>query len=162
MITKKKKIIVLSVMMGLLVLTGFLNVTLNQAGDDVINTSGNTITNANFFTTYREDRDAARSQEELYYRAILESANSTQDAREDAQTALNNLAATVASEQELESSIKARGFEDVVVSLTDKFVNVIIKGNLSEETDDQAKILDAIEQQTGITDIDYIKIIEIE
>ena len=63
MITKKKKIIVLSVMMGLLVLTGFLNVTLNQAGDDVINTSGNTITNANFFTTYREDRDAARSQE---------------------------------------------------------------------------------------------------
>ena len=162
MITKKKKIIVLSVMMGLLVLTGFLNVTLNQAGDDVINTSGNTITNANFFTTYREDRDAARSQEELYYRAILESANSTQDAREDAQTALNNLAATVASEQELESSIKARGFEDVVVSLTDKFVNVIIKGNLSEEADDQAKILDAIEQQTGITDIDYIKIIEIE
>ena len=159
MVTKKKKIIVLSVMMGLLVLTGFLNVTLNQAGDDVINTSGNTITSANFFTTYRTDRDAARSQEELYYKAILESASSTESAKESAQTALNNLAAIVESELQIESGIKARGFEDAVVSMTDNFVNVMVKGELTE--DQVTQIYEIVNAQTGKS-IDNVKVIPIE
>ena len=158
MVTKKKKIIVLSVMMGLLVLTGFLNVTLNQSNDEVVNTSG-TVTSANFFSTYRTDRDVARSQEKLYYQAILDSANTTSDERTAAQTALANIASTIEKELYLEGNIKVKGYDDVIVSMTDNFVNVMVKA--SELNDAQvAQIVQVVQDQTKKS-IDNIKIIPV-
>ncbi len=158
MSSKKKKIIVLSVMMGLLVLTGFLNVTLNQA-DEVINTSTNVKT-GNFFSSYRADRDNARDQEKLYYTAILESASSTQEAKSNATSALNNIAAQVESELYLEGNIKAKGFSDVVVSMSNNFVNVMVSAD--KLTDAQvAQIVQVVQEQTNKS-IDNIKIIPVE
>ena len=159
MVTKKKKILVLSVMMGLLVLTGFLNVTLNQAGSEVINTSG-TVTSANFFTTYRTDRDTARTQEKLYYTAILDSASSSQDAKNSAENSLANMASMIESELYLEGNIKAKGYDDVIVSLTNNFVNVMVKAQ--ELTDAQvAQIVQVVQDETKKS-IDNIKIIPVE
>lgn len=159
MITKKKKIIVLSVMMGLLVLTGFLNITLNQGTGEAIHTGG-TVTSANFFTTYRADRDTAREQEKLYYTAILESASSTADAKTSAQESLANIASKIESELYLEGNIKAKGFDDVIVSMTDNFINVMVKA--TELTDAQvAQIVQVVQEQTSKS-IDNIKIIPVE
>ncbi len=159
MVTKKKKIIVLSVMMGLLVLTGFLNITLNQGTGEAIHTGG-TVTSANFFTTYRADRDTAREQEKLYYTAILESASSTADAKTSAQESLANIASKIESELYLEGNIKAKGFDDVIVSMTDNFVNVMVKA--TELTDAQvAQIVQVVQEQTSKS-IDNIKIIPVE
>lgn len=158
-ITKNKKIIVLSIMFGLLVLTGFLNLSINQAGTEVINTS-TTLTSQNFFTSYRADRDAARTQEKLYYTAILESDNSTSDAKKSAQSALANIAATIENELYLEGNIKVKGYEDVIVSMTDNFVNVMVKS--SELNDAQvAQIVQVVQDQTKKS-IDNIKIIPVE
>lgn len=159
MVTKKKKIIVLSVMMGLLVLTGFLNITLNNSGGDVVNTSG-TVTSANFFTSYRADRDNARTQEKLYYTAILESASSTAEAKSTATDALNNIAAMIEQELYLEGNIKAKGFNDVIVSMSNNFVNVMVKS--AELSDAQvAQIVQVVQEQTSKS-IDNIKIIPVE
>lgn len=159
MVTKKKKIIVLSVMMGLLVLTGFLNITLNQGTGEAIHTGG-TVTSANFFTTYRADRDTAREQEKLYYTAILESASSTADAKTSAQESLANIASKIESELYLEGNIKAKGFDDAIVSMTDNFVNVMVKA--TELTDAQiAQIVQVVQEQTSKS-IDNIKIIPVE
>ena len=159
MVTKKKKIIVLSVMMGLLVLTGFLNVTLNQPNNDVVNTSG-TVTSANFFSTYRTDRDSARNQEKLYYTAILESSASSQEAKTSAETALANIASTIESELYLEGNIRVKGYDDVIVSMTDNFINVMVKA--SELTDAQvAQIVQVVQDETNKS-IDNIKIIPVD
>ncbi len=156
--SKKKKIIVLSVMMGLLVLTGFLNVTLSQT-DEVVHTSTN-VKSGNFFSNYRTDRDNARDQEKLYYSAILESASSTQEAKQDATSALNNIAVTVESELYLEGNIKAKGFSDVVVSMSNNFVNVMVSA--SKLTDSEvAQIVQVVQEQTNKS-IDNIKIIPVE
>ena len=158
MSSKKKKIIVLSVMMGLLVLTGFLNVTLNQS-EEAIETSTNVKT-GNFFTSYRTDRDNARDQEKLYYAAILESASSTQEAKSNATSALNNIASMVESELYLEGNIKAKGFSDVVVSMSNNFVNVMVSAD--KLTDAQvAQIVQVVQEQTNKS-IDNIKIIPVE
>ncbi len=158
MVTKKKKIIVLSVMMGLLVLTGFLNITLNNS-NDVVDTSG-TVSTANFFTSYRTDRDEARTQEKLYYTAILESASSSAEAKTSAEEALADIAAQIESELYLEGNIKAKGFDDVVVSMTENFVNVMVKS--AELTDAQvAQIVQVVQEQTNKS-IDNIKIIPVE
>ncbi len=160
MVTKKKKIIVLSVMMGLLVLTGFLNLSINQSGSgEVINTNAS-VTSANFFTSYRAERDSARTQEKLYYTGILESPNTSSEAKKSAESALANIAATIENELYLEGNIRVKGYDDVIVSLTDNFVNVMVKS--SELNDAQvAGIVQVVQDQTKKS-IDNIKIIPVE
>lgn len=158
MITKKKKIIILSVMVALLVLTGFLNLTLNNHA--AITTGGQETNNASFFETYRVDRDASREQQSLYYKAILESQNATEEAKTQAQTNLDNLAGTSKKELALESLILAKGFEDVVVSFTENYVNVMVKAKELTEAE-VAQIVDVVQKQTQKS-IDNIKIIPVE
>ena len=62
-LTKKKKIIILSAMVALLLVTGFVNVALNSSlSSSVTETNASTVT-ANFYTTYRNEREATRTQE---------------------------------------------------------------------------------------------------
>ena len=147
-------------MLCLLVLTGFLNLSINQAGNgEVINTNAS-INSSNFFTSYRAERDSARTQEKLYYTGILESQNTTAEAKKSAETALANIAATIESELYLEGNIRGKGYEDVIVSMTDNFVNVMVKSD--ELTDAQvAGIVQVVQDQTQKS-IDNIKIIPVE
>lgn len=158
MITKKKKIIILCSMVALLVLTGFLNLTLNQQA--VSTTGGDNVNSASFFETYRIDRDSSREQQALYYKAILESANSTETAKEEAQTNLNALAGKKEKELVLEGYILAKGFEDVVVSFTENYVNVMVKSAELTEAE-VAQIVEVVQEQTKKS-IDNIKIIPVE
>lgn len=159
MVTKKKKIIVLVSMVALLVLTGFLNLTLNKQA--VTTTSSeNFQKSANFFETYRLDRDNARQEQALYFQAIIDSKNSTEESRQEAKASLQNLAAKKEQELVLEGCILAKGFDDAVVSFTDNYVNVMIKAKELSEAE-VAQIVDVVEKQTSKS-IDNIKIIPVE
>lgn len=156
MLTKKKKIIILSVMAVLLVVTGYLNIALNRG---VVETSGN-VTTANFFSTYRSDRESVRSEEIKYYNAIIASADSSAEAKANAETKRENLIAAMETELVTEGLIKAKGFEDVIVTSTTSNVKVVVKS--AELTKTQvAQIVDIVKEQTGLA-IDYIKIIPVE
>lgn len=159
MFTKKKKIIVLCSMVALLVLTGFLNLTLNKQTLSTTSTE-NTISSQSFFESYRIDRNTSREQQVLYYKAIIESENSTTEAKDEAQKSLSSLAAKQEQELVLEGYILAKGFNDAVVSFTDNYVNVMVKSSeLSQEQ--VAQIVEVVEEQTSKS-IDNIKIIPVE
>jgi len=158
MVTKKKKIFVLSAMMVLLVITGFLNLTLNT-GNAVVSTGTDATETVSFFTSYRTERDSARTQEKLYYQVILDSANSSTEAKSSAQSALTKLASLQESELILEGYIKAKGFEDCVVSFTENFVNVMVKSQSLTESE-VAQIVQVVQEQTAKS-IDNIKIIPV-
>ena len=87
MLSKKKKVIILSVMAVLLVVTGYLNIALNQG---VVETGSGNITTSNFFTTYRSDREATRNQEIEYYDAIILSESTSAEARSNAENKKHN------------------------------------------------------------------------
>ncbi len=156
-ITKKKKIVVLVSMVALLVLTGFLNLTLNKQSTTTVSTE---VTYQNFFESYRIDRNNTRNEQMLYYKTIIESSSSTTEAKQEAQTALSNLASKQEKELILEGYILAKGFEDAVVSFTENYVNVMVK---AEKLNDQevAQIVDVVQEQTGKS-VDNIKIIPVE
>lgn len=156
MLTKKKKIIVLGTMLVLLVITGYLNVVLNNS---VINTGGN-LNTGNFFATYRMDRADIRSQEMTYYDAIIASASSSNEAKALAETKKMGLIAAMELELVTEGLIKAKGFEDVIVTTTTNNVNVIVKSGTLEASQ-VAQIVAVVKEQTGAT-IDNIKIIPVE
>jgi stage III sporulation protein AH len=156
MLTKKKKIIVLSVMLVLLVVTGYLNVVLN---DGALHVGGN-VNTGNFFATYRTDRQATRDQEMLYYDAIVASDSSSSEAKTLAETKKANLIAAMELELVTEGLIKAKGFEDVIVTSTTSSINVIVKSG-TLETNQVAQIVEVVQEQTGAS-IDNIKIIPVE
>ena len=158
MVTKRKKIIVLSVMMLLLVSTGFLNLTLNNQA--TLQASNNETSNLSFFASYRADRDTARDQQLIYYNSIVESANASEESKSEAQASIKELAAKIEKELLLEGAILSKGFEDVVVSFTDNFVNVIVKSSELQEAE-VAQIVEIVQNQTQ-KPIDNIKIIPME
>ena len=127
MLGKKKKILVLTGMVALLVLTGVLNVVLNL-------TSNTPSTNVNadsaytdFFTAYRADRESSREQSMLYYDEIIASTETSADAKAEAESSKLALSKSMETELVLESLIKSLGFEDAVVTSTTENVNVIVK-----------------------------------
>lgn len=160
MFTKKKKIVVLVSMVALLVITGFLNLTLNKQALTTTSSNEQNVSSKSFFESYRIDRNTSREQQALYYQAILDSENSTEEAKKEAQNSLSVMASKQEQELVLESYILAKGFNDAVVSFTDNYVNVMVKA--SELNDSQvAQIVSVVQEQTSKS-IDNIKIIPVE
>ena len=74
----------------------------------------------------------------------------------------NKLALTAAMETELslEGIIKSMGFDDVVISASSDYYNIMVKAK-ELTTEEVAKILDAVTTQTGTT-ANYVRIIPVE
>lgn len=159
MLSKKKKIIIVSCFTVLLLGAGVLNLVLNKTllADPSKNT---VVTNANFFSNYRTDRTETRNQEILYLDAIISSNNTSAEAKKNAEQKRQELVGLMETELALEGLIKAKGFNDAVVSSSTSAINVIVK-SAELSSDEVAQIVDIIETQTNYT-IDNIKIIPVE
>lgn len=160
MLSKKKKIIILSVMAILLVVTGYLNITLNSGIEDAATNINTETQQGSFFNTYRTDRESTRSQEILYLDAILSSQTSSEDAKLVAENKKVELVKTMELELVIEGLIKAKGFDDVIVTNTTSNVNVIVKST-ELSSSEVAQIVSIIQEQTGKS-IDNIKILPVE
>lgn len=157
MVSKKKKIIVISLMALLLVATGVLNVVLNNNSSSSGTKQVSTVTQANFFTTYRNDRQSTRSQEVLYLEAIISSESSSAEAKANAEKMKMELIDQMDSEMVCENLIMARGFDDCIVTKTGNNVNVVVKSESLNDTDIN-KICSVVRDVLSVTN-DYVKII---
>ncbi len=159
MLSKKKKIFIISGFCLLLAITGVLNIVLNN--NIATSATNNEIVSAgNFFTTYRTDRTDTRNQEILYLDAIISSSSASAESKTAAEAKKSEMVALMETELVLEGLIKAKGFEDVIVSTSASNINCIVKSaELSEA--EVAQIVDVIKGQTDY-DIDNIKIFPVE
>ena len=157
--SKKKKIIILSVMIALLLVTGYVNVALNSSLSSSTTTS-TTAANANFYVTYRTEREATRTQEIQFYDSIIASATSSEDAKQEAEN--NKLALISLMEKELvtEGIIRGKGFEDAIVTSSSSNVNVFVKSAELTSTE-VAQISLVVTEQLGV-ELDQIVIIPSE
>ncbi|MDE6583484.1 MAG: SpoIIIAH-like family protein [Clostridia bacterium] len=128
---KRTKIIILSLMVVLLGVTGWLNIALNNSATE----TSTQVTTTSYFATYRSDRQSARDQEILYYDAIIDNGDPTDAAVVSAKAAKLELIANMEKELAVEGLIKAQGFEDCVISLTGKKINVVVKASELTETE---------------------------
>ncbi len=154
---KRTKIIIIAAMVLLLGITGYLNVMLNNS---VSNNNDDTATTSSYFQTYRSDRESTRDQEMLYYDAIISSDSSTAEAIATAESAKLALIDQMEQELVVEGLIKAKGFEDCVVTISDSNVNAVVKASELTSTE-VAQIVEIIQSQLA-TGIENIKIIPVE
>ena len=154
---KRTKIIIITVMVLLLGVTGYLNVMLNNS----ISSNKNTVTTtSSYFQTYRTTRESTRDQEMLYYDAIISSEASSEDAIKSAEASKLALINLMDKELAVEGLIKAKGFEDCIVSISDIKVNAVVKANELNATQ-VAHIVSVIQSQIS-TSIENIKIFNVE
>ncbi len=156
---KNAKIIIIAAMVLLLGVTGYLNVVLNNSVSTSSKTD-TTVSSASYFQTYRTDRESTRDQEMLYYDAIISSESSSEMAIKNAEEAKLSLISQMEKELVVEGLIKAKGFEDCVVTLSDSNVNAVIKTS-ELNSSEVAQIVDVIQSQLAIG-IENIKIIPVE
>lgn len=146
---RTKKIIVLSVMVALLVATGVLNWALNDkltSGDPI---DAGVVTET-FFSAYRSEREATRESEFLYLDAIITSETSSEAAKTAAEEQKLGLVDRMETEMQLESLVKAKGFEDAIVTMSDSGVNVVV-GTPELTAEQAAQIYDIVRSETEFT-----------
>ncbi len=160
-LSKKKKIIILSVMIALLLVTGYVNVALNSNVSSKLATQTSAQTSsANFYVTYRTEREATRTQEIQFYDSIIASASSTEEAKLEAEANKSMLIAQMEKELVTEGIIRGKGFEDAIVTSSNSNVNVFVK-SAELTASEVAQISSVVTEQLGV-EIDKIVIIPSE
>ena len=84
---------------------------------------------SDYFTTSRMDRDQSRSRAVEILSGILESSLSTSEERRAAQEDISKISFSIETEAVIESLIRAKSFNEVVVFITDAGVNVVVQSN---------------------------------
>ena len=97
----------------------------------------------------------------LYYDAIIANETSSEAAIKTAEDARLSLVKQMDQELVVEGLIKAKGFDDCVVTISAENVNAVVKAKQLNATE-VAQIVSVIQNQLGIDSIENIKIIPIE
>lgn len=153
-----RKTIVIASMVLLLLVTGFLNWKYTQAkagqeaqGNGTTNQQPDDgITTTSTFSDYRLERERTRTQEITYIDSIISNTNTDQETLAEAQLMKLELTDTMEKEMLLEGLLKAKGFEDVFVTLGDQSINVVVKdAELSQA--EVAQILELVQRETSMS-----------
>ena len=146
--SRKKKIIILSVMVLLLAATAVFNFVLSSG---ITTKTDAAVETANYFVQYRTERSQTRNEQILQLNEVIASS-------EDGETKTNalnmklKLTGIIEEELLLEKLIKAKGYDETVVSigLTSENINVIVKDNDFDQ-DDAIVIYTILAEEAGAT-----------
>ncbi|MBE5735798.1 MAG: SpoIIIAH-like family protein [Clostridiales bacterium] len=154
---KLKKVLILSGFCVLLLVTGGVNIMINNMATS--EPSKQVSANASFFSNYRTDRQDTRKQEILYLDAIIASEATSAESKALAEAERLELITNMDVVLNLENLILAKGFSDVAVSTSSGNISVMVEsaGLTSTEV---AQIVDVVVNNSDYA-IDNIKIIEV-
>lgn len=113
-----------------------------------------------YFSQAKLSRDEARAEALDLLREVTEHTASDAASIEQAVQAMTQMAKSTEQESKIENELKAKGFDDAVVFITDAGVSVTVPSD-GLEAEEMAKILSPVMAETGLG-ADKIKIIEIK
>lgn len=133
----------------------------DQTNPDSTETSG-TAEDQDYFAASRLSREQARDEAVSTLKELSESETADQTAKDEAAAQISALAEDSVTEANIESMIRAKGYEDAVVMIGDESVNVVVappEGGL--QATDVTVIKDTVVAEAGVT-AGQIKIVEAE
>ena len=157
-----KKTIVIAGLVLLLAVTGILNWSfasnhqqqLEQPEDE-----NNISQSVNSFADFRTERERIRTQELTSIDSIINNENTDTETLAEAQKMKLEIADIMEKELLIEGLLKAKGFEDAVITLSDDSVNVIVKqAELNEQQ--VAQVLEIVLRETDNMTAENVKISE--
>ena len=115
----------------------------------------NTDADADFFATFKTDRQSTREEEMAQLDTIIKDEKTDEETRKQAQA--KNMALADAMDQTLivENLLKAKGFEEVAAAITTNSATIVVSGTV--EQDQASQIMDIVKRETKL-DANNIKI----
>lgn len=143
-----KKIAIMSTLVVLLAVVAVVNFVL--AGTRQTTVDGSASVKATYFTTYRDTRNSTRSEEFVQLDSIIATYAADSDEYINAVERKEQLVSLMEDELVIESIVKAIGFSDAAVTITDADnINVFV--NSDELTEDNiTKIFYALEIEYNV------------
>ena len=147
--SNKKKVILMSSLVLLLAVTAVFNFVF--ANSDTVVSSGEGVTTANYFTTYRSERTTTRNEELVQLDSVIALYEEGDEKYEEATEMKMEIVAAMEKELVLENMVKSLGFSDAVVSVSSDSDNVNVFINSAELNYDTAlSIYSMMKNETGI------------
>lgn len=116
---------------------------------EAVLTSGN-VANVEFASEVKLNREQIRSQNKATLLEVMNNTNISQEQKQDAINAMIAMTDVTEREAAAEMLLEAKGFTDVVVSITDAGADVVL--NMGDVTDaKRAQVEDIVKRKTNIT-----------
>lgn len=116
-------------------------------GQAVLTSTG--VSNVDFVSEVKLNREQIRSQNKASLMEVINNANITEEQKQDAVNAMISMTDIAEREAAAEMLLEAKGFTDVVVSITDGNADVVL--NMGEVTDaKRAQVEDIVRRKTNV------------
>lgn len=156
-----KKVLVIAGLAILLAVTGVLNwkFAADKKARQQAEGNGGTEQTVSSFADFRTERERVRTQELTSIDSIINNENTDTQTLAEAQKMKLELTDTMEKELLIEGLLKAKGFEDAVIAISDTAVNVIVKQK--DLTKQQvAQVLEIVLREAGDISAENVKISE--
>jgi stage III sporulation protein AH len=104
----------------------------------------------NYFTSTALTRKQSRDEAIDVLKLVTENEDATESAKAEAAEKISKIAVDIQNEANIESLVKAKGFEECVAVISDNSVSVIVKAE-SLQANQAAQILAIVYETTGIS-----------
>lgn len=104
----------------------------------------------NYFTSTALDRKEARDEAIDVLKLVTENAEASEEARAAAAAEISQIAVDIQNEANIETLVKAKGFEECVAVISDNSVSVIVSADTLKASQ-TAQILTIVYETTGIS-----------
>ena len=103
-----------------------------------------------YFTATALDRQESRDEAIDVLKMVTESADASAEAKAEAQSKISKIAVDIQNEANIETLVKAKGFDECVAIISDDAVSVIVSAQ-SLTASEAAQILSIVYDTTGIS-----------
>lgn len=163
----KKQGAIIVVLLALIVCAGILATKLNAdldyvAGNDMSsgkstissNDSATSKTGSSFFQENQIVRDNNNNQALQNLKALIDDEHTSKEARADLSKKYTNLALATSNQNQIETILKSKGYEEVLSYVQDNKVTIIIKAPNKLTEAQQKQIQDVVMDVTHIKDVE--------
>ena len=112
---------------------------------------------SDFFINASHYKETTRSKSIEMLRLIIDNVNSSQEAKTEAENRLISISSDINNEMVIESILKSKGVDNLVVYINESSISVLIEKN-SILKEDMAKINDVIYEITGNNNIKIVEV----
>ncbi len=113
-------------------------------------TGSNQQTEENYFTAVSLSRSQSRDEAIEVLKLVVENADSTEEAKAEAAAKISQIALDIQNEANIETLVKAKGFEECVAVISEDSVSVVVSAESLQATE-VAQIMSIVFETTGVS-----------
>ena len=122
-----------------------------QSGNEQTGGNSDNQTIEDYFASVQISRQQARDEALEVLQVVIDSESAIESAKAEAIADVSRIADEIAAEANIETLIKAKGFEECVAVINDGMANIVVKTEDALMQNEVAQILEIVVEQSGVS-----------